>query len=314
MRIAYFGDGRWARSALPLIATAAGVQVAVVVPRYHNPDRELMQQAEGLGIPTRHLRDVNSAEALAALRPFGVDLHVSMSFDQIFRAPFLDAAATINCHAGALPFYRGRNVLNWALINGERTFGVTVHHVDTGIDTGDIILQQHIPISATDDYASVLTKAEGACATLLHEAVLHIAAGTAKRTPQASIHPVGFYCPRRRDGDEWIDWQWPSERVVNFVRGIAPPAPGARAMVGDQVVAILQAEAIPGAPAYLATPGEVVGRQHGSIVVKTGTSSIRVTQMAAVEGGVVGPGSTPALAIGKRLVAKTQDAPVSRIA
>ena len=54
---------------------------------------------------------------------------------------------TINCHAGKLPFYRGRNILNWVLINDEREFGITVHYVDEGIDTGDIILQRVFPIT-----------------------------------------------------------------------------------------------------------------------------------------------------------------------
>ena len=47
----------------------------------------------------------------------------------------------INCHAGALPFYRGRSPINWAIINGERKIGITTHFVDLKIDNGDIIEQ-----------------------------------------------------------------------------------------------------------------------------------------------------------------------------
>ena len=50
-----------------------------------------------------------------------------------------------------LPFYRGRNILNWVLINDESEFGITVHHVDEGIDTGDIIIQKAFPISEKDN-------------------------------------------------------------------------------------------------------------------------------------------------------------------
>jgi methionyl-tRNA formyltransferase len=65
-----------------------------------------------------------------------------MSFNQIFKSEIINLPRlkTINCHAGKLPFYRSRNILNWVLINDEKEFGITVHYVDEGIDTGDIIL------------------------------------------------------------------------------------------------------------------------------------------------------------------------------
>ena len=62
----------------------------------------------------------------------------------------------INCHAGKLPDYRGRNILNWALINDEKEFGITVHFIDEGIDTGDIILQESFEIKDSDNYKSLL--------------------------------------------------------------------------------------------------------------------------------------------------------------
>ena len=72
-----------------------------------------------------------------------------MSFNQIFRKDIINLTpiGIINCHAGKLPFYRGRNILNWVLINDEKEFGITVHFVDEGIDTGDIILQKTFPIT-----------------------------------------------------------------------------------------------------------------------------------------------------------------------
>ena len=72
-----------------------------------------------------------------------------MSYDQIIKEDLLKLPLKgfINCHAGALPFYRGRNVLNWVLINGESEFGITVHYIDEGIDTGAILLKKELNIS-----------------------------------------------------------------------------------------------------------------------------------------------------------------------
>ena len=75
-----------------------------------------------------------------------------MSFDQIFKNEIINAINNniINCHAGKLPFYRGRNILNWVLINDEKKFGITVHYIDEKIDCGDIILQRLFKITDQD--------------------------------------------------------------------------------------------------------------------------------------------------------------------
>lgn len=299
LRLGYFGDGAWARRGLELILADPHLEVAFVCPRHPRPDRELVDMARSAGLPVESWPDVNQPQALEAIAAYRCHLLVSMSFDQILRRPILESTPLgfINCHAGELPFYRGRNVLNWALINGEDHFGVTVHFVDTGIDTGDIILQERIPLSPQDDYAGALAKATEACPRLLHQAIDLLRRGQAKPIPQHTIHPVGTYFCRRRPGDEYLDWSWPSARLLDFIRALAHPGPGARTWHGQQELVIRQAQAIPQAPAYLATPGEVVGRTPQGVVVKTGDTTILVTKAAP-------PGAepqTPRLPLGTRL-------------
>jgi methionyl-tRNA formyltransferase len=190
----------------------------------------------------------------------------------------------INCHAGALPFYRGRNILNWALLNDEKEFGVTVHYVDGGIDTGDIIVQDLIPIQPQDDYGSVLEKAYTQCALTLEKALISIKNGTSERKLQKEIHPLGFYCGGRMNGDEWINWEWPSVRIHQFIRAIASPAPSARTKLKDREIAILQSELIDSAPCYICTSGEVVGRNDIGSIVKTGDSTILIKHIADCDG------------------------------
>ena len=213
-----------------------------------------------------------------------------MSYDQILRREAITLAPLgfINCHAGALPFYRGRNILNWALINGEEQFGVTVHYVDEEIDTGDIITQKFAAIESGDDYGSLLSKAVGLCAEALLEALREMRDGKVAARPQEDIHPVGFYSSARREGDEWIDWSQPTERIHNLVRGIAPPGPGARTIHDGSELVILKSELIPAAPEYIDRPGTVVGKRDG-IIVKTGTTTLRVKKIADWEGEIVHP-------------------------
>ena len=267
--------------ALEKILANPSIEVEYIVLRYKAPDAELRRQADIYGIPCFTVKNVNDEEFLEKIRAYSVDINVSMSFDQILREGIIHLAPMgfINCHAGALPFYRGRNILNWAIINGEKEFGVTVHHVDEGIDTGDIILQRFAPIGRDDRYGDVLERAHHLCAEALHDALAMIESGEASRIPQASIHPVGFYCSGRDWGDEWIDWGWGSERIHNFVRGIAAPAPGARTLLGETECIIDITETIENAPEYLDKPGAIVGKDSEGLTVKTGDSTIRVRRV-----------------------------------
>ena len=242
MKIGYFADGEWSHKALNLILQEPSFEIQFIVARYDSPDPVLKKYTEDLGIEFLTDENVNLPIFIKLITEYQPDLLVSMSFNQILKSKLINLAPKgfINCHAGALPFYRGRNILNWVLINGESEFGVTVHYIDEGIDTGDIILQKKSAIDEQDDYRSLLKKATILCAELLFESITLIASDKVERISQQTIHPVGFYCGRRKSGDEWLDWEWNSLRIHNFVRGITAPGPGARTIKNGEVWVILK--------------------------------------------------------------------------
>ncbi|MDE2495185.1 MAG: methionyl-tRNA formyltransferase [Alphaproteobacteria bacterium] len=276
MKIGYFADGRWAHLALERIVQDDRFDVRFIVPRFDTRDPVLADWAARLKIDFLPLESVNAPENLALLAGFDADIFVSMSFNQILRRQIIEMPKNgfINCHAGALPFYRGRNILNWALINDAKEFGVTVHYIDEGIDTGDIVKQKMLPISDEDNYATLLDRASVLCAEILHLALVDLAEGKSARVPQSNVHPVGFYCGRRKEGDEWIDWNWTSRRIFNFVRAIGVPGPCARTAIDGREIVVKQADLIPSAPEYIGTAGEIVGVCPEGIVVKTADTTI----------------------------------------
>ncbi|WP_417845223.1 methionyl-tRNA formyltransferase [Thalassospira povalilytica] len=303
MRIVYFADGPWSHKAIELLIKETNISIVCIVARYPSGDERLRSVAADVGCVYRVPERVNSDEFLNELRGLNADLFVSMSYDQIFKDKITNMApkGLINCHAGALPFYRGRNVLNWALINGESKFGVTVHYVDGGIDTGDIILQRFGDISISDTYRTLLDKAVNLCASTLCDAIELIRKDEVVPVAQNSVDPVGFYCARRVPGDELIDWNVSSERLHNFIRAITLPGPCARAFVQDQEFAIVRSEPISGAPDYIGRCGEVVGVSKRGIVVKTSDNTILITEIAVVdESGKIGEISVPRMKIGTR--------------
>lgn len=302
MKIGYFADGPWSHRAIENIVADNGLEVVFIVPRFDSRDPVLKRWADRLGIPFIPLRNINDPESIIFLRQFKADLFVSMSFDQIIRSGVLEVPPRgfINCHAGALPYYRGRNILNWALINDAREFGVTVHYIDEGIDTGDIILQKLEPITDADDYSTLLERAIEVCGDLLPKAVKLIATGQEQRIRQQAIDPVGFYCGRRREGDEWLNWNWSSRRIFNFVRGITTPGPRARTFFAGQEVEIEKVSLIEGAADYIGTPGEIVGRSERGVHVKTGSSTITVERIRPVQ-------AFEQMRIGRRFSASVND-------
>lgn len=278
MRIGYFADGPWGHNAFKKIIEDKSLETVFLMVRYDSQDSVLIELAREYNIPLLLHPNVNSDEFLEMVAKFDADLFVSMSFNQIFRRRFIELPkyGTINCHAGKLPFYRGRNILNWALINDETEFGITVHYVDEGIDTGDIILQKTYPITDDDDYGTLLEVAYTECADILYDAIKLIQNGDVKRISQSSISEVGLYCGMRRQGDEVLNWNQTSRDIFNFVRAVTLPGPCARTDVNGEECIIEKVSLISNCPIYKGIPGQVLKKEKGVLFVKTLDSYIVV--------------------------------------
>lgn len=280
MKIGYFADGSWAHAAFEKLYKDHDIQIVFMCVRYDKPDRILLKMAEDNNIPCFIEKSVNSGTFIKKIRKFEADLFVSMSFNQIFSEQFINIPSlkTINCHAGKLPYYRGRNVLNWVLINDEKEFGITVHYVDTGIDTGDIILQECYPISDEDDYGTLLERAYRGCAKVLYDAVKMLSEGKIIPIVQSSIASVGMYCGMRREGDEIVDWQQSSREIFNFVRALTKPGPGAVSYVAGNEIKIWKVREIQGAPCYKNIEGLVLEKTEDGFYIKTKDSFIELLE------------------------------------
>ncbi|WP_004472284.1 methionyl-tRNA formyltransferase [Leptospira santarosai] len=281
MKIGYFADGPWSHLALEKIAADKRLEVSFIVPRYDHQDKVLEDWARKLNIDFIPIDNVNLPSSLEKLSLYKADIFVSMSFNQILKRDFLalPPLGTINCHAGALPYYRGRNILNWVLINGAKEFGVTVHYVDESIDTGDIIIQKKQPIDISDTYKTLLEKAIKICSNVLYESLIQILENKVKRIKQSTIHSLGFYSGRRIEGDEWIDWNWPSERIFNFIRAITLPGPCAKTACEGYEILIETSSLVPNAISYIGTSGEIVGVTNDGVFVKTGDSVLLLKKL-----------------------------------
>lgn len=240
LSIGFFGDGRWALDSLSKFKKDKKILIKFICLRYLNPDKNIIKFANKNNIKIFIKKNINNS--VNELSKIKCDLFISIAYNQIFRQALLSLPAlkSINCHAGKLPFYRGRNILNWALINGEKSFGITVHFIDLGIDTGDIIIQKEYRINETDDYSSLLEKCYTECPKLTYKAVEMIYSGNVRTIKQDSINKHGSYCRGRKEGDEIINWNNTSQNIHNFIRGINYPGPLARTYFKNKELKIIK--------------------------------------------------------------------------
>lgn len=280
MKIGYFADGPWAHKAFHKIISDDSIQIVFIMVRYDKQDPVLIDLADKNKIPVELCKNINSEDFMERVKEYQADLFVSMSFNQIFKKEMINLPkyGTINCHAGKLPFYRGRNILNWALINDEKEFGITVHYLDEGIDTGDIILQEIYPITDDDNYGTLLAKAYDGCADVLYRGIKMIQGGEVKPVKQTDIDPVGMYFGIRQPGDEIIDWNRTSREIFNFIRALSLPGPQAISWINGKKISINKSKMVPGAHKYINTTGQVIGKTKEGFLVKTGDTILEIVE------------------------------------
>jgi len=157
------------------------------------------RQFRARGIPVRDVSDVNAPEFLDELRRLGIDLIVSINTPQRLKPPILalPARGCLNVHFGMLPRYRGLMPIFHAIMNGEPSFGVTVHFMDEKLDNGDIVAQRAISIGAADSLDTLYPKAFAVASDLLAEAIDASASGVVTRRPNPEAQKTYYSYPTR---------------------------------------------------------------------------------------------------------------------
>ena len=190
----------------------------------------------------------------------------------------------VNLHPSLLPKYRGRASLNWAILRGETTLGLTAHFVDEGMDTGDIIEQISFELSEDQDVGDCLEILYPLYGQVTRQVLSCFHAGKVPRRPQD--HAIATAFPRRRPEDGLIDWGQPARLVCNLVRAVAAPYPGAFTTLAGQKLTIWKARALDTAVSGDG-PGVVLEVTPEGTTVQCGAGALLVSRM---EGGHVAPG------------------------
>lgn len=230
MKILLWGDALGVAEAVEVIGSRSIAGVVAAANRAADW-AALVQLARAYGVPCLiqpFRRDAAGCRDFTkGLQRLAADLFLVSSYSMILPHEWLTmpALGTVNVHCALLPQYRGANVLNWVLVNGETETGATIHYIDDGIDTGDIILQRRLAINFDDTALSLRTKLCDLWPTMLAEVIGMLEKGNCPR--QAQDETKARHWPRRRPEEGRIDWRWPAERIYDLIRALVKPWPGA---------------------------------------------------------------------------------------
>lgn len=197
----------------------------------------------------------------------------------------LPRLGSINTHPALLPKYRGPDPLFWQVMNGEPEVGLTIHRIEADFDTGPILAQGSAPVLPDDDLDAIFARLFQLGPPLFIQALAAVAANDPGR-PQ----PLegASYAPLHTQADRVIDWTRPAAQLRNQVRAWGPE--GALATLDGQQWIVKQAYVAEPRPAQHppTTPGQVVLRGPGGLLVQTGDGLLHLGEVTPAASGVPG--------------------------
>jgi methionyl-tRNA formyltransferase len=181
----------------------------------------------------------------------------------------------IGMHPTLLPQGRGRAPIPWAIILGLKETGVTWFYADPGADTGDILIQQSVPVLDTDTASTLGARTDEIAAQLLCKALPLLASGRAPRIKQDES--AASIWPRRRPDDGIVDWTRDAGALCRWIRALTHPYPGAFTFQAERKLFIWSAERaiLP----LTGVPGEVLSVDQRGAIVVTGQGLLNLTHV-----------------------------------
>ncbi|MCF7887210.1 MAG: methionyl-tRNA formyltransferase [Candidatus Omnitrophica bacterium] len=288
MKIVFLGFQTWGYAALKgLLDSSHQVSLVVTHPQgkgtYKDSflDQSVKQLAKATNIPVIESRKANSLEIKNKIKDVAPDVIISSDWET-WISPGLTALAkkgAINVHDALLPKYAGFSPVNWAVINGEKFAGVTVHYIEEAFDQGKIILQEEVPIEEDDTVIEVLEKIFEKTPEITLKSLDLIEKDKVEAKEQ-DLSQASFYHKILEEDCE-INWHSSPRAVYNFIRALSDPFPNAFTYFQGQKLKIKKASNTN--KVYCGIPGRLVCREEKGVVVLSGSKGVNQPQGIVIE-------------------------------
>jgi methionyl-tRNA formyltransferase len=205
------------------------------------------------GIPVIQPLKLKTPEALELFASFKAELAVVVAYGRILPESFLNTMpfGAVNVHFSLLPKFRGAAPVNWAIVNGEQTTGVTTMLMDAGLDTGPILLQHETQIERDETSIGLTERLSLEGAELLSQTLRYFET----INPRAQDNSLASYAPILSKSDGEINWNLTASEIENRVRGFQP-FPTSFTFIGGTRLTLCRASA---------SPAEVAGGTSGAL-------------------------------------------------
>jgi methionyl-tRNA formyltransferase len=281
--IIFMGTSTFAVPALSALFRSGWPIIAVVTP----PDRPqgrgrttapppLKIAASGLGLPVIQTEDVRGKSFLDAFQSLAPGLAVVAAFGQILPESILygPPGGCINIHPSLLPRYRGAAPINWTIMNGEKTTGVTIMKMNEGIDSGDILLQETTPVFENENFGALHSRLSEMGANLLLK-TLHLSlAGNLQPHPQD--HTQATFAPALDRHIGMIRWEDDCQKIARLIRGLSP-VPCAYTFFHQKKLKVFSGTARTAKTSE--TPGIIAGKNGGALCVAAGDGYVYLEEV-----------------------------------
>jgi methionyl-tRNA formyltransferase len=234
LRIVFMGTPGFAVASLEALVKA-GLNIVAVITAPDKPAGRGMKLTESAvkqfavenGLPVLQPEKLKNAEFIDQLTSLQADLQIVVAFRMLPEIVWdMPPMGTINLHGSLLPQYRGAAPINWAIINGEKETGVTTFKLKHAIDTGDILLQEHIPIGNEETAGDLHDRMKEIGAQLVVKTVKGLADGSLVEQPQFPVkdsqHSTLRHAPKIFTETCKIDWNKSTTDIYNLIRGLSP--------------------------------------------------------------------------------------------
>ena len=230
MRIVFMGTPDFARESLEALYNEKYEILGVVT----NPDRPKGRGMKMMASPVKEFaveknlkvyqpqRVKNNEEFIEKIKSLKPDVICVVAYGKILPKDILDIPkfGCINVHASLLPKYRGAAPIQWAVLNGDKTTGVTTMYMDIGMDTGDMILKQEVEIGKDETTGELWDRLSKIGAKLLVETLKRIEEGNAPREKQNEEFSMAPMLDKQMAKIDWDNRT--AKEIKNLVRGLSP--------------------------------------------------------------------------------------------
>ncbi len=301
MNIVFMGTPDFAVESLEALYNA-GHNILAVVTKVDSPSGRGMNLvpspvkvfAEEKGLKVLQPEKVkNNEEFINEIRAMNPELIVVVAYGKILPQEFLDIPryGCVNVHGSLLPKYRGAAPIQWAVLNGDHTTGITTMFMDAGMDTGDMILRVETPIDYEETTGQLWARMAKLGANLLIETMNRISSVTDNKFIE-NVAQLKSEVGARKQGDEFtmapmlskdmaqIDWNKSANEIHNLVRGL-DPIMGAYTYINGKKLKIWKTYTRITSEKYSRTPGEILDITPDGILVQAGEKTILIQEVQA---------------------------------